>query len=315
MSGSLIYLYPHLGPSTMSDKSIAALAIAVIIAVVAASCVVVEFKENDKEENYAFGDPESDFTLLDSPDKIVPGLTLKNLERAEEGKAYTQFDTTVVVDDVADGKVTYSWILKTDSYDSTELEKYAPGQVKVYGLDYTNAPYPEGITVAVDGDTYTINGTWVPQYFTENITFVDFRIVWTGEEVTDVNGKITNNGDSSSGEDDVETVDGTVWEHGWGSNSGTGTADTADFYDTLSAELFTIEKYDADDYTGATVTEGSGKCGNVTCTVYTVNGKSNKYGNVYEDFKLYVYDGYVLQVNGLCDGAQNTGSLSIFVAA
>ena len=102
MSGSLIYLYPHLGPSTMSDKSIAALAIAVIIAVVAASCVVVEFKENDKEENYAFGDPESDFTLLDSPDKIVPGLTLKNLERAEEGKAYTQFDTTVVVDDVAD---------------------------------------------------------------------------------------------------------------------------------------------------------------------------------------------------------------------
>ena len=77
----------------MSDKSIAALAIAVIIAVVAASCAVVEFKENDKEENYAFGDPESDFTLLDSPDKIVPGLTLKYTSRGEQGKSYGYLET------------------------------------------------------------------------------------------------------------------------------------------------------------------------------------------------------------------------------
>lgn len=299
----------------MSDKSIAALAIAVIIAVVAASCVVVEFKENDKEENYAFGDPESDFTLLDSPDKIVPGLTLKYTSRGEQGKSYGHYDMVTVVDDVTDGKATISCVTKTDIYDYSELYKYAPGEVKVYGLDYKNAPYPEGITVAVDGDTYIINGTYVPQYETNGYTFVDMRIVLTGTDVTDVSGRITYKDDSTEGEFTHETQDGMVWWHYLGTDTYKGTVDDSDLYDVLSTQLFMMEKYDASYYDGATVTESAGKCGNVNCTVYTINGKATTYGDVYQDYDLYVYDGYVLKENGVCNGANESSSLSIFVAA
>ena len=298
----------------MSDKIVTVSAIAVIIAVVAASCVIVEYSDDDGKKNYTLGDPESDFTLLDSPDKIVPGLTLKNYMKAQKGMSYGQYFMTAVVDSVADGKATYSYMLKIDSYDCSEIYKYAPGGVKVYGLDYKNAPYPDGISVELNGDAYMISGTWTPPYYDESITY-NMAIYMDGADVIYVGGNTKYSSDSSQGMTVYETQNDVVWESITGTEKEEYTVDTADFYDSVSQGLFSFEKYDADDYAGTTITEATGKCGNVNCTIYTINGKVTKYGNVYEDYKLYVYDGYVIQENGLCDGVQETASLSIFIAS
>ena len=146
-------------------------------------------------------------------------------------------------------------------------------------------------------------------------TAAPWGLNWLGSSYERDDGGVRVEDDSTEGEFTHETQDGMVWWHYLGTDTYKGTVEDSDLYDVLSTQLFMMEKYDASYYDGATVTESAGKCGNVNCTVYTINGKATTYGDVYQDYDLYVYDGYVLKENGVCNGANESSSLSIFVAA
>lgn len=78
-------------------------------------------------------------------------------------------------------------------------------------------------------------------------------------------------------------------------------------YDTTKDRFFeecVIYTYSPELYKGATITESSGKLGNFNVKVYTVNGdvRDGELTEKYEDYKVYVYNGYIISVSGKIDG-------------
>ena len=74
--------------------------------------------------------------------------------------------------------------------------------------------------------------------------------------------------------------------------------------------------YDPDDYEGATITSSEGSYDGLKVTVYTVNGKViEDYRELnYDNYKVYVYKGYVLWSDGKINGNNEDIKMTINVA-
>ena len=291
----------------MNDKATVILAAAVIIVAACIAATFINANDEDSKDGFRLGDPGSDYTILDSNDRIAAGLTAKTVVRSD---GFNE-NYTLVVGSVADGNVTYNITQKGDMSCYYDLSKFLPGGTMVWDLDYTADSPDPALTYSKDGNVYTINGSTIPPGYTSHVTFYQFKITYDGSAVTNVEGRIvsftesehlTDNDDST-----FTTKDGKAWcESVWNATY-KGSSSIADFYGVA------FETYDQSYYAGATVTQDTGKYGNVDCTVYIINGTIITDGYVFQDYRIYVYNGYVLCETGVVNGNPQSVNTSIFV--
>ncbi len=282
----------------MNNKTIAILAIIVVIA--AGGCVAYFILANDSHE--------TDYTLLDSEHNIKKGLTLKFT--IEEPQSHTV--ETYVVDSVTNGMVNLHYTGESTDSDEKELSAYLPSN---FYFDYTDkTEIPEGITVTKTGDDYEIAG----MSYRFNYDLIqntketyDLQIIYDGTAVTKVEGSKVLEilyQDSDSPTETIKweysTIDSKVFVSGKTNVLFSDQTDVSDFYSIL--------KYDAQTYESIAV-ESEEKYGNVTVKVYTLNGTASNYWE-YENYKFYVYNGYVIKEIGLKNGEEYKETLDIYRA-
>ena len=282
----------------MNNKTIAILAIIVVIA--AGGCVAYFILANDSHE--------TDYTLLDSEDKIKKGLTLKST--IEEPQCHTV--ETWVVDSVTNGMVNLHYTGESTGSEEKELNTYLPSK---FYFDYTDkTEIPEGITVTKTGNDYEITGMSYKfniDLFQPTKETYNLHIIYDGTAVTKVDGsKILEilYQDSDSHTETIKweysTIDSKVVVSDKTNVLFSDQTDVSDFYSSL--------KYDAQTYESIAV-ESEEKYGNVTVKVYTLNGTASNYWE-YENYKFYVYNGYVIKEIGLKNGEEYKETLDIYRA-
>lgn len=165
----------------MDTKLIATIGIIAVIG--AAVCGLTIIK--GKDTGYA-----SDYTLLDSDDNVGPGLVIT--KEVSKGNDYRYTLTSSVNGRHADGRVVYTSEYSAEAQDSDSFDNYAPNKAGVAWIDYTSSDLPEGITVTVSGNVYTINGKYVKggQGSTATYTFKDLAINYRQSSVQSVQGKL-----------------------------------------------------------------------------------------------------------------------------
>jgi len=233
------------------------------------------------------GNNDSQYTLLDSNDNISVGMVI-------EIKGYQEpmdVDTVDTVTSVADGTVTYTEVskmtMKNFEEAPTPLNTFAPGGSRVY-FDYTDPDnYPEGITVTVDGNKYTINGT----YALMGISYEAFTIVYDGENVSSVSGKyLYKVSQTAATTYEYKTTDGKLYAKMNFDSESTETCSVDKFYEE------TVTKFDKSQYSGMEIKERNGKYGGVSVTIYTLNGTYE--GQQYKNVEMYTYHSYMIHAEG-----------------
>ena len=260
-------------------------------------------------------DPErggSDYSLLD-PKNVREGITITY----SGTPYYGEFEETIVVDAVKDGNVDYTEKVYSKEYDYSKhyqgLETFAPD---MFEFDYRTRS-PETVTVVKNGDTYTLDGkfTRTPGFgYKYTYTYTGLRITY-GTEVTEVSGIW----------DRVYVQDGLVLDTTYDFKTENGILLSKTTTDLEEKDTVTIEQfydgygpimYDPDDYEGATITSSEGSYDGLKVTVYTVNGKViEDYRELnYDNYKVYVYKGYVLWSVGKINGNNEDIKMTINVA-
>ena len=276
----------------MSSK----LSVLIVIVVVAAAAVGAYF--------FLKG-PNSDYTLLDSNDNIKPGMTIIEDMKSSEMNMHSE----CVVEEITDGTVKYKETMSMDGPVNRTLYDYAPDQ---YDFDYTdNDDIPSGITVTKDGNKYSISGTAKETYGgSSSESTYNMTIEWNGTNVISVNGTektvYKSELSESTSETSVKTVNGAVS----GTGKMTGWAKESNTVESFYG--YAVDKYNASAFSGCTITDSTGKVGNVDATIHTVNGTHDDY--TYSDFKVYEYKGYMLKAEGTVNGEKANMSLSIYMA-
>jgi len=291
------------------NKTLAILA--VVVLVVAGGCGIYLLTK----DNGGSKDPErggSDYSLLD-PKNVKEGITITYTGTPY----YGEFDESIIVDAVKDGNVDYTDKVYSKEYDYQRhymgLETFTPD---IFEFDYT-VTTPETVTVSKDGDTYTLNGKWVDISgfgYKFTYTYTGFKITYGGE-VTNVSGiwdrVYEYDGVVLDTTYDFKTEGGTLMSRATTHLEMKDTVTVEEFYDGYGPEV-----YEADNYKGATVTSSEGSYDGVKVTIYTVNGKvTEDYRELnYEDYKVYVYKGYVLWTVGKVNGNTTDIKMTINVA-
>ncbi len=287
----------------MDNKKIAILGIIVILVV--AACGGYFLLKDDSHSNDS-DKKGTDFTLLDSSDKIVKGLTVKDTYSHDD----YSYNKVWVVDSVADGKVTYTMTKDSTEKHRYDISYYGPGEDE-FGFDYSDADdIPETVTVThtASDDTYTISGTWTEMTGTVR-TYENIVIVCDGDSATSVTGKMTTHDEKKGTVLDISyeySTDGTdvvVLEKG--NQTINYTVNASDYY-SLVFEVYDVEYYKP------IATESTETVGNVTATLYTLNG--DKSSDNFENYKIYTYNGYVIKQSGLYDHKQCENTLDIYIA-
>ena len=287
----------------MNSRIIVILAVAVVIVAAGASITYSVIKNEDDKDVIAFGDQRSDYTLLDSDSKIVKGLTLRIILKSDG----FNYDKIITVTDVDGDTLSIHELTNEDV--NVGLSYFKPGESGVWKLDYTGDSPDPNLTISKDGNVYTIDGNATLDDC--DITFYGMKITYDGSKVTGVEGrtlsKVMFGPRSESNTTNYETK-GDIARM-YGPCEATVSIPRGDFYD------WNMAKYDADEYSGATITEGKGRYGNVDCTIYTINGTVSRYGEtyVYKDYNIYVYDGFELMTDETGDGTKEYYTVSVYI--
>ena len=248
----------------------------------------------------------SDYTILDSSDNIKAGLTIKYNTQMEGTN-----NITYVVDSVDGTTVHYhSDAHQTMTADEIwDLSDFAPNGT-VIGFDYTTEPYPEGIHVTVSGSEYVLNGT-ASIGTTMTVKLENLVIDYNGASVTSVMGKVNVTVKSATNEStydcDLSTQAGTLKGNLTSDTKRTAQIAASDFYGYILLPFSTAI------LSGTDYQESTGQLGNVTATVYTVNG-TNALSQTFENVHMYVYDGYILKADGKQNGTPISISTSVYYA-
>ena len=269
-------------------------------------------KENGTEDGL-FGSSGTDYSLLD-PSNIVAGLTVTYTGTPY----YGEYEERILVTSVNGDDVDFSDTIYTKHNDYSP-HKYGMDMFKpnLFDFDYTDEnEIPNTVTVSIDGNKYTLNGSYTDSNIAYNYTFTytSLEITLVGGEVTGVSGitnKVHENADQRIEQEyDYKTE-----------NTNLLSRSTLHIYteEETSIDSFYggwIDRYEANDYTGATITSTSGTYDGLDVTVYTVNGTvtddDDEYN--YSDYKVYVYNGYVLECVGKINGNDQDIRMSIFVS-
>ena len=268
-----------------------------VVVVIAAAIGVYWFFFADQDEL------KSDYTLLDSANNIEKGMTIKITIDADDVKS----TSTLVVDSVEDGTVNYHSTTKsTTNMDSYKLSDYGPSE---FVLDYTGSSYPATMTVAKNGDVYTLKGTYTS--YSSVYTFDGLSITYDGVNVTDVRGDYeratTGSTYSSSSEFSIDTKDGKLTGTVDFRSESTNSRSVSEFYG------YELLEFDKASYEGPStkIDESKGRFGNVETDVFTINGTTTS-GYEMKDAKFYVYNGFILKVEGQQNGEDV--SLKVYIS-
>ena len=262
------------------------LILAIILAFIAGAYMIID------------DDGDSDYTLLDHPENIVPGLTV---EIKESYGGYGSYHDVYTVTEVKEDYITYTKDSRTNVY-TTGIEEYFANDfepnAKYTCFDYTSSTLPEAVTVEKEGNFYKLNG-----YVHDRGTGLDLKVVYEdlvieydGKNVLFVDGAFdyARESDDDSAynweEAHVVTMADTITGICERIDKETFTCDTDAFYDVLFIE------WNPDYYKGCEIVESQGRYGGVDVDIYTINGPTEKVE--YEDFKVIVYDDYFIKVMG-----------------
>ena len=279
------------------DKKILAVAAVAVVVVAAAACVLV--LNNGKS-----GEPASDYTLLDSEDKITAGYSYTMTNTSSNGTVRI----SITVKSVTDGTATYTIKENSTVNDlSYILEDFGP---TYFEFDYTDSDsIPDWASVSVKNKTYTINGTDTDEQpdYTVSATYENLVIVLNdSNEVTSVSGTYKSAYSEEKQQENMTrkftTTDGEL----------TASVESSESITTTSS-VSTISNYQTkfseSKYTTIITDKATEKFGNVDATVYTLNGT---YGDsTYENVKYYVYNGFVIHLTGVIDGKDRTTTVSV----
>ena len=220
-----------------------------------------------------------------------------SLDGAQTASSYTE------VDHIDGDTVYYTATTKTDFYEPgvTTLQGDDFGPMGDYiGFNYVAGDIPETVTVTADGNKYTLNGSYEMDYkdFHRQYAFDNLTIELGTESILSVNGgfeieftALDGSKDYYSMEASIVTIDGIV----------TGTGSLIYIMESnIAAKFFyklSLISYNEDRYEGCTITESYEEFEGITATVYTVNGVTDM--AEYQDFNVYVYEGFIIKETGL----------------
>jgi len=245
-------------------------------------------------------EPESPYRVLESTDNITEGMRLEingSLDVAQTASSYTE------VDRIDGDTVYYTATTKTDFLEPgvTTLQGDDFGPMGDYiGFNYVAGDIPETVTVTADGNKYTLNGSYEMDYkdFHRQYAFDNLTIELGTESIISVNGgfeieftALDGSKDYYSMEASIVTIDGIV--------TGTGSLIYV-MESNIAAKFFyklSLISYNEDRYEGCTITESYEEFEGITATVYTVNGVTDM--AEYQDFDVYVYEGFIIKETGL----------------
>ena len=262
------------------------LILAIIVAVIASAYIIID------------DDGNSDYTLLDSSENIVPGLTI---EEEENYAGYGYYYGYTVVTAVNGNDVYYDHENHLH-YSEMGVLEYQSNSFEPNGFyinfDYTSGNIPEGVTVDKVYDMYILNGEIITEsegmYI--DIVFNYLVIEYDGKNVQSVYGSFDSKMDDKNGE-------GYIWEEVTLVTiadviTGIGDRSTKASFVTGLDQFYpeAIVEFDLDKYKGCDVKQSAGRFGNVNVDVYTINGTVE--GVELIDFKYCVYDGYIIKAMG-----------------
>lgn len=258
-------------------KTSTALTVAVIAVVV---CLGFNYLTNYEVDN------TEDYTLLASSD-LNEGLTIELV-----AGGHTEMEKTTVVTKVSGSDVTLSIDAEESYMTSFSLYYFSPG---VYlPIDYTDpSAIPEGVTVFVEGDLYIIDGSF-EQRPGQIFAFNDLWITYDGDEVLDVDGsyQLKVEVDRAGTQVHMVTTEEVWTEDGEAQVKVTAAMEATGTVDKDVALATALEVFDEDIYYDCSKKVTNGKLGGLNVKIYTLNGEN------YRDYKLYVYNGYVLKAKG-----------------
>ena len=293
----------------MDNKTLAVIAVVVIVIAGVGIGIAVLNNNNDGGEHKRGG---NDYSLLD-PKNIKEGLTITYTGTPY----YGEFSETVVVTSVENGNVGFSDTIYSKDYEYVRNgmtpETFSPSS---FEFDYTGTTLPQGVDVKKDGNVYTINGTFdkTSYMYKYRYSYTDLKITYNGT-VTDVSGiraaVYEYDGTVIDITNDIKMVDGQILAKATSHIDEEDNVTVAEFYDGWGPYVF-----DEEDYKGATITSEDGKYDEVNVKIYTVNGKVvQEYRElVYDNYKVYVYNGYTLHNEGKINGHDEDITMSIYVA-
>ncbi|MBO5547855.1 MAG: hypothetical protein J5920_03750 [Candidatus Methanomethylophilaceae archaeon] len=258
-------------------KTSTALTVAVIAVVV---CLGFNYLTNYEVDN------TEDYTLLASSD-LNEGLTIELV-----AGGHTEMEKTTVVTKVSGSDVTVNIDAEESYMTSFSLYYFSPD---VYlPIDYTDpSAIPEGVTVYVEGDLYIIDGSF-EQRPGQIFAFNDLWITYDGDEVLDVDGsyQLKVEVDRAGTQVHMVTTEEVWTEDGEAQVKVTAAMEATGTVDKDVALATALEVFDEDIYHDCSKKVTNGKLGGLNVKIYTLNGEN------YRDYKLYVYNGYVLKAKG-----------------
>jgi len=268
------------------------------------------------------GGDGNDYSLLDATE-VKKGF---EYEVEWDSKTYHASDEYEVLSVADDGKLTVRTIYEEDyeTTDEFDLDTFRSAFIDIDGTA------PEGVTVnkteGEDGSfTYVINGRYyAKEQGTENVREVEMefdnvRIVLSATgKVTSVSGEASyETNEWSIAEPDNFRMENSV-ECNLFDKDGAPMA-TQDV-DTESREVVEYESYESLKdyfqtetmaiYSGCKVESEDSRYGGLDCTKYIVNG-TDTFGDVYENFEIYTYKGFILHEEGTYNGERWTTTVTI----
>ena len=232
----------------------------------------------------------TDYTLLDSPDNIVKGMTIDVIESDD---VYSQIQSYIVTD-VKDGIVSYDIIshFRSSLESYITLDTFSPSAM---WFDYTDpSKSPDWMSVDVNGNRYHLQGTDTTESMGESFTrSYDLTIVYDGAKVTSVKGtkalSSEGMGHSSSAVTEYWTSNGKLYGYNIDDGFVSNEVEQDDFY-RLTAMPFDMSLVDGE------LTVKDGKYNGVDAKIYNLNGKYRY--EEYRGLRMIVYDGIVLKLEG-----------------
>ena len=254
------------------DKKIMTIALVVAVIAILGGMLYAMHKDDGK----------CDYTLLDSSDNVKAGFTAEFESTDHNGTLHSKR----VVEKVEDGYAYNTLFYDVNNIESViEKDRFLPEN---YAFDYTSDDLPEGIDVEQVGSVYKITGS-TEGYHTTYI--YELSIFYADGKVYNVQGTLKEHYSTDTADEygviTYETKNEGVFEY----FSYTGWEEWRWSVDTYMEKL---GPFDPDSYPGATVEDG--RYGGVDVEIYTFNGEKSEIE--YKDYKIYVYNGHALKMNG-----------------
>ncbi len=329
----------------MQSKFLAVIVAAVVVTSAALYAYAANENNNGRdaeaEDDVLPINPGSDYKVLDSDSNVKHGVKYQYVSIGES----ISLTSSLQIDSVADGKYQAAWSYDDqigvfyDDYHELSYFKLQNVPTQMGPFDARKAADFAGLTLSVDGNTYTVNGTWTD--YETPYRFTDYSMTVEGDVYT-LNGEfyhcvygveVTETYDSLVIEYDGTTVSSVSGGYSRTSTDSAGSGGSVYVFKTVDGTLLCTDKShgqsdasgDVDgildrvmsacdvDLSKAKDTGTTAALGNVQAKVYTYSGTYKIFPSEYQvnDLKIYVYDGVAIYIDGYSGDVHLSQSLTI----